>query len=168
MSIGLTCSPTEVFIDFEQAIHSAVAKVFHNAKIRGCLFHFGQSWWRKIQTLGLTNIYNINTDESYYFKFFFDLQFLDSDNVIDYFTDELLAILPAKNDRVVQFTDYVFENYISPDAMCPLNSSFYSSHPNIYNFIDVLVEILSETYIKCRSNKIKTKKISEKEAFIRQ
>jgi hypothetical protein len=86
----------------------------------------------------------------------------------------------------------VFENYTSPDAMFPpniwaqfsascnrttngcesfhshLNSSFYSSHPNIYNFKDVLVEIQSETYIKCRSSGIKTKKICEKEAFIRQ
>jgi hypothetical protein len=32
----------------------------------------------------------------------------------------------------------------------------------------VLVEIQSETYIKYRSNGIKTKKICEKEAFIRQ
>jgi hypothetical protein len=39
---------------------------------------------------------------------------------------------------------------------------------NIYNFIDVLVEIQSEMYIKCKSNGIKTKKVSEKEAFIRQ
>jgi len=36
ISIGLTCSPTEFVIDFEQAIHSAVAEVFPNAKIRGC------------------------------------------------------------------------------------------------------------------------------------
>jgi hypothetical protein len=32
----------------------------------------------------------------------------------------------------------------------------------------VLVEIQLETYIKCKSNGIKTKKICEKEAFIRQ
>jgi hypothetical protein len=82
--------------------------------------------------------------------------------------NEFLAILPAKDDRVVQFTDYVFENYISPDAMCPPNSSFYFTHPNIYNCINVLIEIQSETYTKCRSNGIKTKKICEKEACIRQ
>jgi len=121
MSIGLTCSPTEVVIDFEQAIHSAIEEVFPNAKIRGCRFHLGQSWWRKIQSLGLTKMYNTNTDESYFLKFFFGLPFLDSDNVIDCFTDDFLAILPAKDDRVVQFTDYVFENYISPDAMFPPN-----------------------------------------------
>jgi hypothetical protein len=32
----------------------------------------------------------------------------------------------------------------------------------------VLVEIQSETYIKCRSNGIKTKKVCKKEEFIRQ
>jgi transposase-like protein len=69
MSIGLICSPTEVVIDFEQAIHSAVAAVFPNEKISGCRFHLGQSWWKKNQILGLTKIYNTNTDESYYFKF---------------------------------------------------------------------------------------------------
>jgi hypothetical protein len=96
MSIGLTCSPTEIVIDFEQAIHSAVAEVFFNAKIRGCRFYLGQSWWRKIQSLGLTKMYNTNTDESHYFKFFFfGLPFLDSDNIIDCFTDEFLAILFA-------------------------------------------------------------------------
>jgi hypothetical protein len=43
--------------------------------------------------------------------FFFDLPVLDSDNVIYYFTDDFLIILPAKDDRDVKFTDYVFENY---------------------------------------------------------
>jgi len=75
MSIGLTCSPTEVVTDFEQAIHSAIAEVFPNAKISGCRFHLGQSWWRIIQSLGLTKMYNTNTDESYFLKFFFGLHF---------------------------------------------------------------------------------------------
>jgi hypothetical protein len=105
---------------------------------------------------------------TYYLKFFFfGLPFLYFDN-IHCFTDEFLATLPAKNDWVVQFTDYIFDNYIFPDAMFPpniwaqffascnrtnngcesfhshLNSSFYSSHPNIFNFIEVLVEIQSD------------------------
>ncbi|KAF0767341.1 MULE domain-containing protein [Aphis craccivora] len=41
---------------------------------------------------------------------------------------------------------------------------FYTSHPNIYNFVDVLLQIQSETYIKFR----KQKKICEKESFIRE
>lgn len=58
---GVSCFPTDIFIDFEPAIHSAAAEVFPNAKISGCRFHLGQSWWRKIQSLGLTKLYNDNT-----------------------------------------------------------------------------------------------------------
>lgn len=43
MSIGLTYTPTEVFIHFEPAIHSFVAKVFPNPQIRGCQFPLRQS-----------------------------------------------------------------------------------------------------------------------------
>jgi hypothetical protein len=124
-------------------------------------------------------------------NFFFGLLFLDSDNVIYFFTNDVLVILPAKDDRVVQFTDYVFENYKYPDVMFPpniwaqsftscnrttngcesfhshLKSSFYFNHPNIYNFIDVLVKIQLETNIKYRNNGIKTIKVWENEAFIR-
>ncbi|XP_016663060.1 uncharacterized protein LOC107884772 [Acyrthosiphon pisum] len=190
--VGISCSPTDIFIDFESAIHSAVADVFPNAQIRGCRFHLGQSWWRKIQSLGLTKLYNDNTDDSHYLKYFFGLPFLEPENVIDCFTDDFLAIQPAENDRIVIFTDYIFENYISPDAMFPpniwaqftascnrttnscesfhskLNMSFYTSHPNIYNFVDVLLEVQSETYIKFRSKSESTKKMCEKEAFIRE
>ena len=42
-------------------------------------------------------------------------------SVIDCFTDDILAIQPAENDKIVKFTDYIFENYISPDAMSPPN-----------------------------------------------
>lgn len=35
--------------------------------------------------------------------------------------------------------------------------SFYTSYPNIYNFIDVLLEVQFETYIKYRSNGLKIK-----------
>ncbi|KAF0765421.1 MULE domain-containing protein [Aphis craccivora] len=49
-----------------------------------------------------------------------------------------------------------------------LNMSFYTSHPNTYNFVDVLLQIQSETYIKFRSKSIRTEKICEKESFIRE
>ncbi|KAF0712198.1 MULE domain-containing protein, partial [Aphis craccivora] len=103
------------------------------------------------------------------FLIFFGLPFLEPENVIDCFTDDFMAIQPAENNQIVKFTDYIFEYYISPDAMFPpkiwaqftasvtnscesfhskLNMSFYTSHPKIYNFVDVLLQIQSETYIK--------------------
>ena len=46
-----------VVIDFEKAIHNAVASVWSGAVIIGCRFHLRQAWWRKIQQLGLSSEY---------------------------------------------------------------------------------------------------------------
>ena len=51
---GMQFQPTTVCIDFEAAMIAAVQDIFHNARIRGCLFHFSQAIWRKVQELGLT------------------------------------------------------------------------------------------------------------------
>ena len=46
-------SPNSFQIDFELAVIRAIEMLFPNAQIRGCLFHFCQSIWRKVQELGL-------------------------------------------------------------------------------------------------------------------
>ncbi|KAL4149550.1 hypothetical protein QTP88_003478 [Uroleucon formosanum] len=39
--------------------------------------------------------------------------------VIDCFTDELMVIRPTGDNRIEEFMDYVFDNYISPEASFP-------------------------------------------------
>lgn len=46
--------------------------------------------------------------------------------------------------------------------------SFYTSHPDINNFVDVWLGVQSETYVKCSNNGLQTNQMCEKEAFIRQ
>ncbi|KAF0768889.1 MULE domain-containing protein [Aphis craccivora] len=46
--------------------------------------------------------------------------------------------------------------------------SFYAIHPNRYNFVNMLLQVQFETYIKYRSKSVKTKKICEKQAFIKE
>jgi hypothetical protein len=46
-----------------------------------------------------------------------------------------------------------------------LNCHFYSGHPNIYQFIDELLELQSETYIKYRSNGIRKSKNNREKKF---
>jgi len=57
------------------------------------------------QSLELTKIYNDNTDDSHYLKYFFGLPFLEPENVIDCFTEDFMAIQPAENDQIVKFTN---------------------------------------------------------------
>jgi hypothetical protein len=54
-------SPEEVMIDFEIAAKIAFESVF-DVKVIGCLFHFGQSLFKKLCAVGLKQSYIDNKD----------------------------------------------------------------------------------------------------------
>jgi len=73
-----------LYADFEKTIHNAARHVWPSIEVKGCRFHLGQSWYRKIQQLELSNDYKINnTDISSFLKLFFGLPFLCGDMVED-------------------------------------------------------------------------------------
>jgi hypothetical protein len=92
--------------------------------------------------------------------------------VSDVFVFDLMAIAPPGCE---EFTDYILDNYISESSKFPpniwsecssslqrttnaceafhskFNSSFYSSHPNIFQFIEVLKSFQINTYVLINS-----------------
>ncbi len=56
-SIGSTFKPKNIHVDFEAAMIKAVCEIITPDCIRGCLFHFSQCIWRKVQELGLASSY---------------------------------------------------------------------------------------------------------------
>jgi hypothetical protein len=60
----MNCIPKKVVTDFEAAIIVALTNTFKEVRIFGCLFHLGQSVYRKIQKLGQI----CNYKKSYAFK----------------------------------------------------------------------------------------------------
>jgi hypothetical protein len=80
-------------------------------------------------------------------------QWIRSDNIL--VVDELWPKTQVMTITYIQCT------YVSK-YICVL---FYISHHNIYNFVDVLLEVQFETYIKYRSKGVKTKKMCEQEAL---
>ena len=44
-------------VDFETAMWKALAHVFPDLPVKGCVFHLTQAVWRKIQEVGLTTAY---------------------------------------------------------------------------------------------------------------
>ena len=68
--------PAIVFADFETAVHNAVTTVWPGLEVKACRFHLGQSWWRKIQSLGLSRQYRKKDSEvSQFLKKLFGLSF---------------------------------------------------------------------------------------------
>lgn len=58
------CNPTRIISDFELAIINAAQAVFPDVPVQCCLFHLGQSLYRKIQAEGLQQAYNNPEDRS--------------------------------------------------------------------------------------------------------
>ncbi|KAK7590400.1 hypothetical protein V9T40_002013 [Parthenolecanium corni] len=169
-------TPTTVYADFEKAIHIAVSQVWPQTNVRGCRFHLGQSWWRKIQSAGLSAIYHdAESEDGKLLKFVFGLPLLSPDEVDDCFVEDIMARKPVGRNFDV-FFDYLLETYIASDATFPpimwaectasaqrttncceafhskLNALFNSPHPNIFFLIQTLIEIQTETYVKMRSS----------------
>ena len=57
-NINLRCDPNTAIMDFESAAINAVQVVFGNGiHFQRCFYHLTQSTWRKVQELGLTELY---------------------------------------------------------------------------------------------------------------
>jgi hypothetical protein len=97
-----------------------VTTVWPGLEVKACLFHLRQSWWRKIQSLGLSKqCRKKNSEVSQFLKKIFGLSLSPPAEVCDWFALEFLSNL--RNDkRVEQFCVYLLENYIDADSSFPL------------------------------------------------
>lgn len=181
---SFSLNPTEIFVDFEKAIHTALLSVWPNIKISGCRFHLHQSWYRKIKSIGLSSEYKSKTEIGKWLKNTFGLTYLHPNEVEDSFVFDLMSYKP-QNDVLDKYCDYLLETYIDENATFPpsvwaeenasitrttnccesfhakFNSSFYSTHPSIYVFLEKLKECQIDTYIKLQSLHL-TKKLKDK------
>ncbi|KAL4088989.1 hypothetical protein QTP88_024067 [Uroleucon formosanum] len=168
---GFVLNPNMFVIDFEIGIHEAVRSIWPTSIIRGCNFHLGQAWFRKLQNLGLSKLYiEGDTDEGKFLNYIFGFPFLEPHEVEDSFVFDLIADMPS-NNQIVQFCDYLTETYmqdIFPPSLwasksevitnnvcesfhSKFNAYFYHHHPSLYKYIDALQDIQVDTYIKIKS-----------------
>jgi len=120
-NVVLIFFPAVVYADFETAIHNKMTTVWPGLEVKACRFHLGQSWWRKIQSLGLSKQYGKKDSEvSQFSKRIFGLSLLPPAKVCGCFALEFLSNLP-NDKREEQFCDYLLENYIDADSTFPLS-----------------------------------------------
>ena len=72
--LRLNFNPERVNLDFEIAAMKAFRESFPATVVSCCRFHLGQSWFRKIQKLGLTTEYkDMSCEISRWLSYFFGL-----------------------------------------------------------------------------------------------
>lgn len=191
IDLNITLNVQRILVDFEISIHSAIIDVWPTIEIKGCRFHLGQSWWRKIQELGLSAEYKDQSSEiSKFLKYVFGLPFLNPDEVENAFVFDLMSCDVSNNFEVLKFATYLMDNYVMNYALFPprlwaessnsmlrttnsceafhskFNSMFYSSHPNIFQFIEVIKNVQCDVYIKIRSTGLLSKITRDKYLFL--
>ena len=56
-------SPQSVTADFELAVIQSLEMQLPGIEIQGCHFHFSHCLWRKVQALGMADLYKNDDDE---------------------------------------------------------------------------------------------------------
>jgi len=96
----------------ELGIHVAIFEVWPLAQLKGCRFHLGQSWWRKIQQLGLSKEFkNKDSEIGQTLKLFFGLSLLSPEEINNCYINDLMSLKPI-NERLDEFFDYILKHYI--------------------------------------------------------
>ena len=75
-ALNLQLKPKTITVDFEQAAIHSFSRNFLSAQLKGCLFHFGQSLFKKLAKCCLKQVYLANKDLQVWFKSVFTLALL--------------------------------------------------------------------------------------------
>jgi len=187
---GVDLQPNTVVTDFEIGLINACKVVWSNSRQVGCRFHLTQAWWRAIQRFGMTTAYKTNTDVGQWLKLFFGLPFLKPERVPQCF-EGIIGQIPKGTGnhpyRVNEFISYMKNNYVLPNSTYPpslwaefctidnhttnaceafhrhFNHNFTSPRPNIYEFIEVLLNFQKEVYVLINSRNEPSRKKSHSE-----
>ena len=114
LSETLKKQPKYIIVDLEAAVIAAARLVFVNASVETCLFHFGQSIWRKVQTLNLSENYKKDEKTKSIVRRCLNLSFVKTDKIETEFQQlkEKYKNFIRKNEQINQFITYFQQTYI--------------------------------------------------------
>ena len=106
----------EMVLDFELSLWKAIAECFPDVKMRGCVFHWTQCVWRKIQGVGLQGHYMQDVGVHRVCKQLLGLPFLPAQHIRTVF-EKLQE--RATSDDLQQLTDYIEINWMESAVWTP-------------------------------------------------
>lgn len=102
--------PQTIIMDFEIAAIQAVQESLGNdVNIQGCFFHLCQNTWRKIQELGLVNLYRNDENFQLFCGKLNGLAFLPEDDVVA----GMLELRNTAPEEAIELLNYFDANYVN-------------------------------------------------------
>jgi hypothetical protein len=95
---------TTCVCDFEAGIWQSIRLVLPEAHLRGCIFHFTQALWRKVQAFGLVPAYNEQGPVYRYIRRMMALPFLPAEQIRPAF-DKLATM--TEDATMLIFVNYI-------------------------------------------------------------
>ena len=112
----LRFNPESIFIDYEIAVIEAINYILPLTQVRGCLFHFAQCVWRKVQQLNLVNDYKKpNSQIKVTVKRICSLAFVPVERVPDAWLN-IHADAP-QHEALGKLSDYAIETWIDDNSI---------------------------------------------------
>lgn len=94
-------NPASLLVDFERAALNSIKRHFPQSQIGGCLFHFGQCVWRRIQAEGLASWYAACPENALLIKSLQALAFVPLQDVNNTF-EQFTAALDEEMDEILE------------------------------------------------------------------
>jgi hypothetical protein len=105
----------KIVADFENAMWRAVSSTLPNVNMNGCLFHWSQCIWRKVQDIGLAVAYRENGPTQKFVRKLFALPCLPAEHIPAAF--DQLAREPS--EAVAPLLNYIRDTWIEGDLWPP-------------------------------------------------
>lgn len=106
------CFFENIIIDFEMSLKNSIKKVFYKSRLFGCSFHFGQSIYRKVQNLNLSNDYINNLKVKKFIRDVLNLVYVPADKVKETFCKMVNFAEKNFNGRLDKFLKYFKNTYV--------------------------------------------------------
>ena len=100
-----------VMTDFEYAAMKVFKNVFPEVSIKGCLFHFGQSLFRRWSQLGLKEAYINDIKVNQWFRTVFLLALIPIDDIDTIWRVHIHASRRPDLPNIQKFLDYFTDTY---------------------------------------------------------
>ena len=119
LSFDLQSNVSTIMLDFEISMIKALSVTLCQSKIQGCRFHLGQSWWRKINQLGLSQTFkNPRSVAGRWLRRCFGLPRLPAAMVTRVFA-KFSEMAKINDPKVKEFQGYLRKNYTMANSLFP-------------------------------------------------